>query len=459
MKTDTCPDERSVSWKVLLPFDPNLRILALGLSIGELNGLGRTFRHVDTSPCGFKYEVLVLGEQVTGRQSDQKYLGYMATDGLLVAVGLSQVHDVFKQFPWHHVSEYACLPTHQPRIFLPLSTKRVRRRGLCFHAPGSIKQKILLFGATWLSQLGITLHLRRKTISVFSARKEGEGGGFLKSWISQQVGWQVEEMVIYAGSDSPARKITALCIPSNYNEQVVAKIADTEQAAEATRHEAEALSLLSRSGLAKSVPKLLVVSDLGPYVVQLQTCLAKGGRRSRTLSKPHFDFLSELSQINKKSIPLGQSVEWQNVCRVATTPESGEFPEAVVRLASRFVDNRTDTVFVDCHMTHGDFTSWNIICEYSSILVYDWEDWKPLGLPFQDLFHFLYRQALLVGPWPGASGLLKTMKDAALKLAREANIGFDVNCAMKLWCIKEHSTKPNQNIVECAMELESMDYE
>jgi thymidylate kinase len=45
---------------------------------------------------------------------------------------------------------------------------------------------------------------------------------------------------------------------------------------------------------------------------------------------------------------------------------------------------------------HGDFTPWNCKMSGDELYVFDWEMYQEKGLPLEDLFHFVYQQAILV---------------------------------------------------------------
>lgn len=453
MRKDASPDERAVAWKVLLPISQGSRVLALGMGDGELRGLARTFRHVDTSPSGRRYDTVVFGDQAPEPQPAGRYLSNMTSNGVLVAVGSSRIRDMFMQSRWRCVSEYACLPSSQPRIFVPLASKRVRKIGLGFHSPGSLKRKAWLWGAKGLNSIGITAHLRRKTVAFFTAGNRMDGEGSLKHWLSQRTGWTVDEMAIYAGSESPARKITALGLSSDCRKQIIARIADTDLAAAAIRQESAALQILAQSPLAGSVPVLIAEGECGPYVVQLQSCLPKVRGQCTTLTNAHIDFLSALSRINRTTVPIHRTGGWNIISEAAGSPKAGKLPEAIRHIISSLLNNSTANRIVECHMTHGDFAPWNIIAEKDRILVYDWEESIPLGLPFLDVFHFIYRQAALVGPWKGAPIIINKMKKASEFLRHATNIKGDINIALSIWCIKEYLSKPGTRLIEMASHI------
>ena len=59
-----------------------------------------------------------------------------------------------------------------------------------------------------------------------------------------------------------------------------------------------------------------------------------------------------------------------------------------------------------------------------------------------DIFHFLYRQASLVGPWPGAQILLRDMSNAAKRFLDIAGYEtIEIDTILKIWLLSEYSIK------------------
>ncbi len=452
-------DEREVSWKVLLPAPQGSRLLALGMRNGDIHGLARTFSHVDIFPDAQAYEAIVFGDQEFDPQIIDKALSQVISNSILVAYGSIRNRNTILQSRWQCVAEYACLPASQPRIFLPLASKAARNIALGFHSPGSLHKKAWLWIAKRLSSVGVTAHLRRNTVRFFSAGNQMNGEDTLKEWISQRTGWPVDEVIVYAGSESPARKITVLGISSDGSKQIVARIADTDLAVVAIKQESAALRTLAQSPLAGSVPFLIAEGAHGPYFIQLQSCLPKASGQCRTLSNAHIGFLSELTKINRSNVPFGKTKEWAFIDDAATAATVGELPACVSHIVSDLEKSDTAERMVDCYMTHGDFAPWNIIDQKGSILVYDWEDSNPEGFPFHDIFHFIYRQASLVGPWHGAKTVMQMMRHAAERLANVSQIMCDPDFALSVWCIREYFCKADPRLIDLAGAIAKIKHE
>ena len=455
----TNPDERSISWKVLLPVAEESRMLAMGLTPEELAGLSRSYRHIDVLPGKQKYDIVVIGEEIVDAVQIRRCLSCLSDGGTLAVVGPGYARCQVRRSGLACAGEYAALPSKQPRLFVPLASRKTREAGLSFHSPGSLRSKLWLRVAKSLSSAGVAAHLCRDTVSIWTASGRPSNAPSIRRWISEKAGWDVDEIVVYAGSDSPNRKITVLAMSSDCSRKIIARIADTDLARVAIMQESAALRVLAQSPLAGSVPALTAEGKCGSYFIQLQSCLPKVHGQCRTLSNAHIDFLSALSRIGRERVPLHKIAAWSVVSKIANSPKPRELPGAIRHAISSLISIGAAERIVDCHMTHGDFAPWNVTCQNNSLFVYDWEDSNLAGFPFHDVFHFIYRQASLVGPWPGPAAILKMMRDAAASLARTEDIRCDVGLSLAVWCIREYCSKPDHRLVDLATELGRMKHE
>lgn len=454
MNSNVAVDERAVSWKVLLPVDVSNSVLALGMTAEEIAGLSRSYHHIDVLPSAHKYEIIIIGKEIVDDASTDNCLSCLADEGTLVVVGSGNIRREIKRKGLICLGEYAALPPKQPRLFIPLSSRKVRDSGLSFHSPGSLQSKVWLSIAQTLSFAGIVNHLRRDTVSIWTSSVKPSNMPSIARWITERVGWNVSEKIVYTGSDSADRKITVLAMSPDCSKKVIARIADTDLAAMAIKKESVALRQLAlSSSLYGLVPSFIAEGECGPYMIQLQTCLPKARGQFKSLSNAHINFLSELSKINRTNVPFRNTKTWLFVNEAVTSLSAGKLPDAINHIAAYLTNNCASDQVVDCHMTHGDFAPWNIIYRKDSILVYDWENSHPDGSPFHDVFHFIYSQANLVGPWPGSVALLKMMMDAATRLANMSKIICDPDLALSLWCINEYLCKPDPRLIELAIEL------
>jgi len=447
MKENACLDARRTAWKVLVPFASAAKILAMGFGGVELDSLSRCFQNIDTSPSKDSYDMLVLGEELNGNAAINGLIAKMKQGGLLVALNIKKDYKEIVNKELKCVGEYACLPSRCPRIILPLGSKGMRKYGLSFHSPGSFKKKISLWLAQGLSAIGVTAHLRKKTVSFYTHNGQLNRQGTIKEWISQRAGFPIDDVVIYTGSDSPASKTTLLGLSSDCQHKIVARVAETDIAVASLHREVKALKELASTPLSDFVPTLIDIGKLPPYEIQLQSCLPKSNGQYPKLSAAHIRFLSILSEINREDIPFCQLRAWGNVDYALKSSGHNSLPASLQKVIT-WLQGRDIQEIVTCHMIHGDFAPWNIIYRDKSIYVYDWEDSVPNGVPFEDLFHFIYRQASLVGPWPGAVPLFEIMINAARTLNQKTAIKFNLNAAFALWCLGEYRKNPTPLLLE-----------
>jgi len=84
MINDAKIDERSVSWKALLPVSTENRVLAIGLSQEELNGVSRSYHLIDKWPQKHRYEIAVIGKNIQDSDLINKCLSCLADSAVMV---------------------------------------------------------------------------------------------------------------------------------------------------------------------------------------------------------------------------------------------------------------------------------------------------------------------------------------------------------------------------------------
>ena len=460
MAGPTAIDERSVSWKVLLPLDSGSRALAIGLDLGGVAGLARSFGEVacldeegtlrsmlesagavlwrvrdritpvaKVGDLRRPYDCVAVGHGAPGEvPRPQELADLLAPGGLLVCLGFAGCawtgRDLRKAgFP--AVQRYAALPRGQPRVFFPTESKALRAKGLRFHVPGSLRARRALALVSVLNRLGLRFPLSRRGLLMASrnaSRPKGEGLG---QWVSQVVGRPVEGLVVYAGSDSPNRKITALAVSEGGDEDVVVRVADTPAAERAVCRESDALRALAGSPVAGQVPRLVHEGHYGAHAVHVQGALPPG-RHVAQLTDAHRAFLVSLSNLGRATVPLCSTNLWRSVKETAARLTAADLPDAVRSVLHRVLDLRFASRPVVCHRIHGDFAPWNIRWNGKRLFVFDWEDSDPQGPALTDMYHFLYRQASLVGPWRGEQQMLRILREAGSRLTRAAGLPPDL---------------------------------
>ena len=446
MKRNSILDERYMSWKVLLPTNPVSRVLALGLEDGQLSSLARSYDYLDTELAdGIEYDIIILGNNIGEyTHSVNCLVSKVRADGMVVNIGSDNISRQLKESGFKYCRQYAGLPAHQPRLYIPLGSALLRAKGISFHKPGSLKAKMALSLAKCLSRLGIKFHLMKNTVSIFAADKQILNNDGIINWISNQVGYEIVDLVIYGGSDSDRRKITALAIAGNGNQDVVVKIADTQLATEAVKQEAEALQAGANSPIANCVPKVIGEGFCGSYYLQIQEKLNSTGRQISSLTDAHIEFLAELSMVNRRECLLKETSLWQKLN--AQAGNINNLSMEVEAAAKHVLSKASANTKFFCHSSHGDFAPWNISFDNGKLFIYDWEDSLRDGLPFSDIFHFIYRQAALVGPWQGAEKIVRQMFEHAGRLT--GNSVDNIKLSLSVWALNEYINHPCKEIEE-----------
>jgi len=444
-------DERCVSWKVLLPVGLETRILAIELDNGGLAGLSRSYRKVDIKPVGHsQYDVVVIGDKSDNNSYDPYDLvSTVKPDGIVVNTSQKCFTKELNDAGFRHSRHYAVLTPGIRRLFIPLGSRELRARGLAFHSPGSFKTRIGLAITKTLSCLGVQAHLMKHTISLYArSEKRFEDMGLVR-WLSEQLGYPVIDLVIFAG-ESPRRKITALAVAAKRNNDVVVKIADTELGAQAIKQESNALHVVAASSLAGQAPKVIAEGQCGSYCVQLQEEVVGSTRKQiARLTKSHLEFLSKLSTIDRKIMPIKETRTWRNIKALAEATSSKTLPRHIHIALQKVLSDESAGVPVVCHRTHGDFAPWNIKVNNGKLFAYDWEDSLSDGLALTDIFHFLYRQASLVGPRPGPVRLIGNIRKSISLLGEEYSYpNFDYSFTLLAWMLHEYLTHPTAFLIE-----------
>jgi hypothetical protein len=441
---------------------PETRVLAIGLDAGGLAGLTRSYGKVDTEPVEcLQYDVIIIGDKANDDLYDlYNLISMVKPDGIVVNTGqecfTKQLNDAGFRYSWH----YAALPAGKPRLFIPLASRKLRDNGLAFHQPGSFKARVSLAAAKGLNLIGVRRHLMKHAIGIYARDKNVLNRHGLIEWLPKRLGYPIDDLVIFAGSESPRRKITALAVTGRQGKDVVVKIADTERGTDAVKQESQALRALEGSPLSSQVPKLIWEGQWESYYVQLQEkAIGVDCKQTASLTDAHLNFLSKLSTIGRKVTPLKETRVWRDVEAMAKASCSKALSHPIRIALERVLSDKFANMPVVCHRTHGDFTPWNIKVNNGKLFVYDWEDSLSDGLALTDIFHFLYRQASLVGPWLGAKPVLGQMADSARSLTSLVGLGElsatkFIESILTAWMVQEYLNKPCEKIAELASTLE-----
>ena len=266
-------DERPASWKVLLDCPHDAKICVIGVSRATDLALRRSFGMLDAGlVLNRQYDVVIVGSRVDMRHvKPDALIAATASHGTIVELWQTALARclIDAGFYFSPLLPRGCL-AKRPRLFIPLASRRLRNRGLTFHTPGSFRARLGLRLVKALSSLGWAGYLGPCTVTFYARRIATSQAVSFRLWLSERLGYEILDLAVYAGSNGPRRKITALAIADNAREDVVVKIADTQLGSEAITQESEALLTLARSDLSCQVPYVITEDKWNGYHVQVQ---------------------------------------------------------------------------------------------------------------------------------------------------------------------------------------------
>ncbi len=480
MKNKLLLDERLVSWKILLPHKPGANVLAVGLDSGSLKSLFRTWEQIDcfyladSSPLkdkiitgefnttkiyfefkeiNKKYDIIVVADQsYMDKKKTALISKLLKANGVYVSMGycdgvINRSYIKHSAFP--SIKYYSALPQNAPRLFVPLGKKILRKKGLGFHTPGGFFSRIIFKAVKFANQIGVKFHLYLKPL-IIAYRSKNLSGALLTDFLERLLNTKISDLIIYTGSDQPNRKITALAVSEDGQNSVV-KIADTNKGRNAIRQEGDALSILNSTELFCHVPDLIIqeASWMG-YTIQVQSeILLDIDKQSPVLSKQHYKFLIGLSFINRKVSEIQKTETYVNLIGKLERVSLKEQPNLFVKIIDFIQTNEFRKQKIVSHRTHGDFAPWNIKAKGKQFFVVDWEESLSDGLALTDIFHFIYRNAALVGPWKGGFDLLNQFKKSVDLFNKEAELPeLNYNAILSIWLTNEYLKNPSPHIEE-----------
>jgi len=464
-------DERAASWRYFLGLEKFKRVLLVGGDLGLLSGIARAAESLESlSPIDIdviedslsniailkdvgnisgKYTLIIIASKDISEHL-LKDLSLLFLDELGSVVFLPGFFDASiceRLDPSFRVERYAALPPKNPRVFFSLQNDWIRRKGLTFHMPGSLKgvlfvKLLLLISSTKISWSWLFNAL------VFVHRSSVQGGSeTLLNWLNSKLEARLSELVVYAGSNSINRKLTFLAVCDQGKDYVV-KLGDTTDGIVAIRKESVALNDLSLSVVSEFIPSVIFEGEFidGAWVQVQDVSPIRQRKQLKELTELHFSVLAKLATIETKEIFLKDCILWNECVAKMSAINNETIYLLFIKMQQSILAGST----IVTHRVHGDFAPWNIQCDLNDLYIYDWEDSRPDGWVVSDLIHFIYRQAHLVGPWLGAESLFNDINENLSKLTDMTKLRVDIDQVVGLWVIFEFIRLPSEHLEELA---------
>jgi hypothetical protein len=348
-------------WRWLLPIQDVGRVRLYGFTNEE----ERFWREVLPAPewkaDGQPADALLVDGVRCGVQSMPSLGDITAAQMVCMLVSRAQAKRwrrvLYETFP--KVREYGLLPSHNPRIVVPLSTARHALVALNLHRPGRWVARFGLMLARALVCVGNFELLRGRTLLIATRSSDFIPNGAVHAELPERFGQHAMDCALYLGTMDANRKTVVLPM-GDLPPSTILKVAASPTARASLNNEAAALSALSQSPLSAFVPRLVGLVSTDAALTLYQEYRIRHWRFGRAASETTIiRFLAAMSRIGRER---------------------------------REIDGH----FVTGYFCHGDFVPWNLQPDGGGLFVFDWEhsvSWAPA---FADAFQFIVAPALLV---------------------------------------------------------------
>lgn len=414
--------ERHAGWKVFLPISANASIFTVGLKGSDLASLGRTWKKIyvykstekdlewaneqakslghqyhfeeveSLGPITSGYDAIAINGKFTHIMDPEKAYRLLYEGGTVIWFGPSWLLPSEKSLHrqgYCNIRKYAILPPTNERVIVPLSHTKLTHAGLTFYAPPGWRNGL----SSRIAHLATSIHFHEwlSWNKLVLANKPGESTGqdYLLDVLSDQLGIPIIDMAIYIGWT----KLVLQLLSNDCNVVGIAKIADINLGR--SRIERETASLRHLEGVAELkgvVPRIMTIGKWGGHTVQVQTWARSSNvvRHTKELTQAHINFFVILSELPSRTMYLKDWPQWPLLRQWVSEgiPAPKLEAEAIRQLLTECADNLTKQK-IRFHRIHGDFTPWNAYLGSNGLIVVDWEESDPCGLPLFDAAYFI----------------------------------------------------------------------
>ncbi len=280
--------------------------------------------------------------------------------------------------------DFVVLPNFsEPRIIVSRKNKRHFRHGLKIHNTSSrnkrIKKKLIANfpGLFFLNALGPTLESSELLFTML---------GF----VSYKMNLREINISCYIGSAGRNQKVTFQIFG---DEKIIGflKIGDNAFNKAFIRNESQACLRLSELTPKNFItPKTIFMEEWQDLLLYFQDNISDHSRYiSYQIDDQVFNSLIELARIKNS---LSDNEQYLKSLRNELDEIAAQYKidNSIVKLV-RFSINRLIKIKFPLVFTHGDFVPYNIRKNSDKLVIFDWEFSKIAGLPFFDLFHFVFQ--------------------------------------------------------------------
>jgi hypothetical protein len=229
------------------------------------------------------------------------------------------------------------------------------------------------------------------------APAEGSGMTELLDHLGELLGSADTRFAVSLGTPGPNRKPVIQGLDPDGRVLGFVKLGWDAETESLLRNEARALeSLTARPPRSYRCPELLDTGRWGKLFLLVQSAAPSGARSAPgSLSPPVMESLREMGALASGTRELEGSAFWKRLEKKAGGAASPLYRGTLER-GLRCLAERLRGRPLPFHLSHGDFTPWNMLVVDGRIYLFDWECSDAEAPAGYDLFHFLVQTGLLL---------------------------------------------------------------
>ena len=430
------------AWRVMLPSHGIRTFGIFGFDDADRSFWRIAMSQYDLVPSGEAGDISVIDADHFMGKSDEVADEFGGAQAICIVGSGSRVIR-WKQLvnkSYAHCREYALLPASEPRVLVPLSTRRHILEGLRIHRPGRLEARVALFIVTFFARIGSYVLLRRRVLLIatrHSAAEFAEIGGMVVGTKSQV---RPSNYALYFGAPKRDRKFVALPL-SEREPETILKIAESAGGRKSLLRESNALMELQATSIARYVPKLIELRNEKGLSILRQEYRARRYVRKRQLDNEVTRFLVNISAVGQRWSSL--KGELDVLQKKSNAINSTNRMEGLERVLGALDSASQQGVKMCSHWTHGDFAPWNICWSRTGLFVFDWEESQRSDVALTDAFYYAMAPLIHIGRRPNTARILHNALQFSVRVASEAGLrGIDVHVHFAVFALRRIQSDP-----------------